>query len=127
MLVLLGAVIGELVAYDGAGVGDKGSNDILFEAKGEIEIGPCFVAVLEDRHAEDEVVDVFYVALTSPLVAKTENNARDFNVGEGHVVGGSREHLGEIIGGFFFVCGGGLGIGAVEGEPLVLLWLTIHG
>lgn len=86
LLLLARAVVGELVAEDGRGVGDEGLDGVLFEAESEIEVGPDFVAVFENGQAEDEVVQVFEVVVAFALVAEAEDDVVDFDVCENHVV-----------------------------------------
>lgn len=85
LLLLLRAVVGQLVAHDSPGVRYERSDDISLELQGEVEVRPRLVAVLEGRHAEDEVVDVFDVAVAFAFVAEAEDDAGDLDVGEGHV------------------------------------------
>lgn len=66
--MLVRFVMTELVPYDCTGMTDQCSYHILLELHGQVEIGPGFVAIFQCRHLEDEVVDVFDVALALPFV-----------------------------------------------------------
>jgi hypothetical protein len=70
----------EFIADDRAGVGDKGFDDIFLEGECEVEVRPGLVAVFEHGEAEDEVVQVFEVALAAAFVAEAEDHAGDLHV-----------------------------------------------
>ena len=89
----------EFIADDGAGVGYKGTDDVFLETQGEIEVRPGFVAVFEDGHAEYEIMHILDVALAFAFVGEAEDDARDFDVCQGHVVGGAGEHQTQVVGG----------------------------
>ena len=97
-------MVAKFVTNDRARVGDKGSDDILFQAEGEVEVRPSFISIFEHRHAKDKVMDVFDIAVAFTFVGQAQNNAGNLDIGECHVVGGARQHLAEIVrGGLIFV------------------------
>jgi len=73
-------VVGQLVAHDSPGVRYERSDDVSLELQGEVEVRPRLVTVLEGRHAEDEVVDVFDVAVAFAFVAEAEDDTGDLDV-----------------------------------------------
>ncbi len=76
----------ELVANDGTGMRDQGSNNILLQPQGEIQVRPRLVPIFEGWHTKNEIMHVFEVAFAFALVAETEDDAGDFDVGKSHVV-----------------------------------------
>ncbi len=87
----------KLVSDDGASVRDKSFDNILLKPHVKIKVGPCFVPVFQNRHAENEVVHILDVTLTTSLVTKAKHYTRNPNIREGHVIGSSRQHLREFI------------------------------
>lgn len=63
-------VVAELIADDGACVGDQSFDDVFLELQGEVQVRPCLVAVLECRHSEDEIVHILDIAVPFAFVAE---------------------------------------------------------
>lgn len=64
-------VVAELVAHDGACVGDQGLDHVFLELQRKVQVGPRLVAVLQRRHPEHKIVHILDVAMSFALVAET--------------------------------------------------------
>lgn len=96
-LLPAGLVVAEFVADDGTRMGDQGFDHVFLELQGEVKVRPGLVAVFQRWHAEDEIVDVFDVAMAFAFVAEAQHHAWDLDKGQGHVVGCAVHHLRQVV------------------------------
>ena len=64
----------EFIADNGTSMRDQGTNDVLLESECKVKVGPSFVAVLNLRKTEDEIVHVLDIPLSLTFVTQTEHH-----------------------------------------------------
>jgi len=70
----------ELIPNDSTGMRDQGSDDVLLQSQGKIQVRPRLIPVFKSWHAENKIMHVFEIPLAFAFVAEAEDHAGDFDV-----------------------------------------------
>ena len=70
----------DLVRHDAACVTDEGFDHVFLDSLRQIQVAPCFIAILQRWHAEDEVVHVLDVTAILTLIREAEDDRRNLHV-----------------------------------------------